>query len=96
MSLESLEATRVAIASTANHFRLGMDTQANTALVDVVDGLASPMASGTVPAAGEVQEIVGLVVEAQTRGDVLRVADLLEHEIVPRLVAAPDATTFGG
>ena len=71
------------IQAVAASLRLGMDAQGNAAFVELVDWLVSqPSAGDWLPA---LEPVLGQIVSAQERGDTLRVADLLEFELQPRL-----------
>ncbi len=85
MRPETLAETCRATRSTANLFRLGMQGRANATLIDLVDGLTELLADAPVEQAGPVGALLSEVVAAQERGDVLRVADLLEFELLPYL-----------
>ena len=76
------------LASAADSFRLGMDAQGNEAFVRFVDALEvvlsefqehsrTPEISGMLPA----------IIERQERGDMVGVADLLEHRVAPAIGA---------
>jgi len=72
------------IQAVAASLRLGMDAQGNEAFVGLVDWLVSqPSAGAWLPA---LEPVLGRIVAAQERGDTLRVADLLEFELQPRLL----------
>jgi hypothetical protein len=75
-----------ALATAVRAFRLGMDGDGNDALVQFIDALSRALVQGTlrVPEA-ELLPLLALALQAQQRGDLLRVADLLEFEIGPRL-----------
>ena len=72
-----------AARAAATSFRLGMEAQANRALVSLVDALGT---NPPVRLEGAVSELLA----AQVRGDVIGLADLLEFELLPAL------TTGGG
>lgn len=74
------------LRSAAVAFRLGMEAQGNEAFVGFVDRLAPLLADPErAQAAGEIGPFLPEIVAAQQRGDFLRVADLLEYEVGPRL-----------
>jgi len=65
-------------------FRLGMNAQANSSFVRFIDAL-----SAWFDERGEDEEIAGLlpaILACQERGDVLAVADLLEHGVGGRIL----------
>ena len=73
----------------ARSFRLGMEAQGNAAFVAFVDALLPELARPARAAlAAALAPLLPEVVAAQKRGDFLRVADLLEHELRPCLAAA--------
>ncbi len=74
------------LGSAARAFRVGMEAQANEEFVSFVD-LVIPLLGrpSHAEAALELAPVLPEVVAAQQRGDFLRVADLLEYEIGPRL-----------
>jgi len=78
--------TRQALLSAATSFRLGMNDQGNEAFILFVDGLTDWLRD---PERGDLGRRLSPVltefVAAQMRGDYLRVADLLEHEVAPRI-----------
>jgi len=71
------------------HFRLGLDGEGSSHLAAFIDGLFSLLedpTSGLSPAEiGELAPHLGPIAAAQARGDLLYVADLLEHELGRRL-----------
>jgi hypothetical protein len=69
-------------------FRLGMSARANQELVRVVDALAAVVA-GNAALSLELTPILAELVAAQERGDGLRVADVLEYDVVPRQLGNP-------
>ena len=72
------------IRAVAASLRLGMDAQGNEAFVELVDWLVSqPSAGAWLPA---LEPVLGQIVAAQERDDTLRVADLLEFVLQPRLM----------
>ena len=84
--------------SACQSYRLGMQAQAGEAFLRFVDELSDWMRAATsvagepdpelVDRATRVNTLLPRVVQAQTRGDGLAVADLLEFELLP-LLAAP-------
>ena len=89
MSDEPFRPTLDALVSAAKLFRLGMDTQANQALAGSVTGLAACLAQRAPAERAMLDALLALIVEAQERADVLRIADLIEFELLPRLLDAP-------
>lgn len=75
-----------ALRATASSLRLGMEAQGNAAFVQLVDWLCA----GGGALARPLEPLLAEIVSAQERGDTLRVADLLEHELRPRLQGAPE------
>lgn len=74
----------------ARSFRLGMEAQGNEACVALIDALLAEIARpDQAHLAVALAPLLPEVVAAQGRGDFLRVADLLEHELRPRLLAPP-------
>ena len=72
----------------ASSFRLGMDGQANEALARFVDELETwARTPSFLTRTNDVLGLLPRIVAAQERGDTLQVADLLEHELAPRLAA---------
>ena len=74
-----------AVLRAARLFRLGMDGDANSSLVVLVDDLATRLAAGELAAGETIAELLGQVLAAQERGDVLGLADLLEFGLAPHL-----------
>ena len=69
----------------ATALRLGMTAQGSEALARLVDLLLPKLASE--PAlAGRCSSVLTPILAAQERGDVLGVADGLEHELLPLLM----------
>jgi len=63
-------------------FRLGMDAQGNEAFVGFVDALETLLNQpGQDERVAAISPHLSPLIEAQQRGDTLRVADLLEHVI---------------
>jgi len=90
MQPETLERTQSAARSTANLFRLGMEGAANDMLVTLIDGLTELLRDVAPERADEIGHLLSDAVRAQERGDVLRVADLVEFELLPRLEPAEE------
>ena len=85
MPVEPLQRLRLSLPRTARLQRLGMAAAANQALQEVAQDLllctADPLWEARLgPHLGE-------LLEAQERGDVLCVADYLEHVLLPELKA---------
>lgn len=80
-----------ALRATATSLRLGMEAQGNEAFVHLVDWLCACDGRLT----SSLEPVLAQIVAAQERGDYLRVADLLEHELQPRLPGAPDGAGGG-
>lgn len=69
------------LKATATAFRLGMEGQASHNLVELIDLLSPIIADPCFPDRLEVNELLGKLLDAQTRKDYHRAADLLEYEI---------------
>ena len=68
---------------TARMFRLGMEAEGNQALLRVVDGLEELFARVEPDLGVHLRAVVAEIVAAQERGDLLRLADLAEFELLP-------------
>ena len=67
---------------------LELKAQGNEAFVAFVDALSTELANpARADAAAAIAPLLPEIIEAQRRGDFLRVADLLLHELAPRLSA---------
>ena len=74
--------------SAIRSFRLGLEAQANSDLVKLIDVLA-PYMEANATKMGKVEvELLNEIFAAQSRGDVLYLADLLEYEF-PKSELAP-------
>lgn len=77
---------RSALMTTVSSFRVGMTSRGNDALVKFVTLLQARLdGAGTDAAATPFLPYLGAIIQAQERGDWLRVADLLEFELLPLL-----------
>lgn len=77
---------RAALLQTVASFRVGMPARGNDALARFVGLLQELLGrSGTDEGAGRLLPHLSQIIAAQERGDYLRVADLLEYELLPRL-----------
>ena len=77
---------RAALMQTVSSFRVGMTSRGNDALVRFVTLLQNRLdGKGTDEAAAPFLPHLGEIIQAQERGDWLRVADLLEFELLPLL-----------
>ena len=85
MQPETLDQTCRAAQRTANLLRLAMEGPANEALVTFVDGMTELLANAPLELADPIGSVLVEDVSAQGRGDVLRVADLVEFELRPLL-----------
>ena len=83
MSAEALAAR--ACAAAAAH-RLGMLAQGGEELALLVDELA-PFLAARPELVASVAPLLAEIVRAQERGDAIGLADGLEHELAPRLLA---------
>lgn len=68
----------------AASFRLGMEGAANEQFARSIDLLLAHLATHP-EAAEQLQPILPEILAAQGRADTLRVADLVEYEVVPKL-----------
>ena len=86
--MSTTQQTLAAAERAARAFRLGMEAQGNEAFVAFVDALSTELANpARADAAAAIAPLLPEIIEAQRRGDFLRVADLLLHELAPRLSA---------
>jgi hypothetical protein len=70
----------------AHSFRRGENGEANDALVGAIDSLVELLGnSDSGLAVNEIARVLRETLDAQSRGDLLLVADHLEHELVPLL-----------
>ena len=77
---------RAALLQTVASFRVGMPARGNDALVRFVGLLQGLLdSSGTDESAQRLLPHLSRIIEAQERADYLRVADLLEYELLPLL-----------
>jgi len=80
------DALREALTEAAISFRVGMPAKGNDALVAFIDLLQRRLeALGSEEAAQAVLPYLTEIIGAQQRGDTLRIADLLEYEVLERL-----------
>ena len=79
------EKCRQQISETANYFRLGMEAQASDSMVAFIDAFVPLLQGGALVGAHLVQGVLTELLQAQSRKDYLRVADILEYEIVNTL-----------
>lgn len=85
----AIESCRENLRRVASSWRLGCDAQANEAFLGVVDELAALLEAGLDPdRAANLTALFPAIVAAQTRGDTITIADLLEHEVDPLLAPA--------
>jgi hypothetical protein len=66
-----------------------MEGQASEDLVKFIDAFLPTLATATPDNVGQFTRLLNEIVAAQSRRDFLRVADLLEYEILPRIESAP-------
>jgi hypothetical protein len=69
------------LKTAADAFRLGMEGQASKNLIKVIDFLTPLIQDSTWPNREEKNIMLSELLEAQSRKDYLRVADLLEYEL---------------
>ncbi len=68
-------------AQTIRAFRLGLDGQANSMMVEFIDRVASVMESGTLPMGPAEAQLIDDIFQAQSRQDYLFLADILEYKL---------------
>lgn len=74
------------LSSAADSFRLGMDAQGHDAFVRFVDTLEEVLTEfQSSRLAPEIAGMLPAIVSRQERGDMVGVADLLEHGLAPAL-----------
>ena len=83
MSPEFLEGLHGTLLQSARLLRVGMDARANELVVRAVDALLEVHATFDAELARDLGILLAEVVDAQERGDTLRVADLFEFELAP-------------
>ena len=74
-----------ALKSAARLFRLGMEGQASENLVKFIDAFMPTLVGAAQEQIGQFSSLLNEIITAQARKDYLRVADLLEYEILPRI-----------
>ncbi len=80
------DALRAALMRTVASFRVGMPARGNDALVSFVTMLQARLeGTGSDAVAHPFLAHLGEIIAAQERGDYLRIADLLEFELLPLL-----------
>ncbi len=80
--MPSLKEIRRHLLVSVSSFRIGMQAQGNAALVCLVDGLQQALETPSMGLdAGVFLPHLREILQAQQRGDYLRVADLLEFEL---------------
>lgn len=84
------EACARALLAAAASWRLGMDGQAGAALAAFAD-LVAPLLAADRALAAALDPGLAALVAAQERGDPIGAADLVEHELLPRLLAPQEA-----
>jgi hypothetical protein len=84
----AIESCRAGILRVANSFRIGCDAQGNEAFVVLIDEIASLFERELPPERAErITSLFPAIIAAQTRGDTITVADLLEYEIGPLIAS---------
>ncbi len=78
-SLESL------LRSASRAFRMGMEAQGTLRLKQFLDRTLAGAEGGAIRSDATVMPLLQEILGAQMRGDHLRIADLLEYELLPRL-----------
>ncbi len=81
-----IDACHALLRSATRSFRLGCDAQGNESFVELIDGIGE-LLGGSLDAdrAESITALFPEIIAAQSRGDTLTIADLLEHEVGPRL-----------
>jgi hypothetical protein len=76
------------VIATAHSYRVGCDAQGHETFLMLIQGL-DELLNGPVnhPECHEITQLLPHILAAQGRGDTLALADLLEHELAPRLPA---------
>lgn len=69
----------------ARMFRLGMEAEGSDCLLRIGDALEAWMTTAEPDDERHVQAVLADLVAAQERGDALRIADLAEYELLPRV-----------
>ena len=85
MRPETLEESRCAAQRLASLLRRATGARLAEELVDLVDGLTELLADAPIELARPVGAALVNLVRAEERGDLARVADLLEFQLLPRL-----------
>jgi hypothetical protein len=84
------ELARLALAA-ARAFRLGQETEGNQRLLALADAMGAMGAIGAAPphehGGPDLAAALAAAVHAQARGDWIGIADALEHELGPALMA---------
>ncbi len=68
-------------AEAIRSFRLGMNGQASESLVKFIDCLTSALQKNAAALGSAETHLINAIFEAQSRGDYLYLADLLEYEL---------------
>jgi hydroxymethylpyrimidine/phosphomethylpyrimidine kinase len=71
---------------TAQAFRLGQEAAANQLLTASIDKLAPAMTAVAPRNLAELSQLLQQTLNAQARQDVIGLADLLQYELLPRLL----------
>lgn len=65
--------------------RMGMEGEGNSRLVQFLDGFLANSDQASILTGAEILIILQNIIEAQSRGDFLLIADLLEYSVLPKL-----------
>lgn len=76
-----------ALTSAASLFRLGMEGQASENMVKFIDTFLPELGGKPPEQIAQLTLLLNDIMTAQSRKDYLRVADLLEYELLPKINA---------
>lgn len=80
------------LQNAVRYYRLGMDGVASDYMVHFIDAFSMLMTQERVKAkTPELAAYFGRVIDAQLKGDTLRIADILEYELMPLIGELRDA-----
>ncbi len=85
MRRDPLDGSQGLLVKTSKLFRLGMEGDANSSLLKIIDALPEFLAGRQPEDAQTLVDVIADLLGAQERGDVLRIADLLEFELLPHV-----------
>ncbi len=78
--------SRTALLHAAAAFRLGREAEASEELVSIIDHLGRNLSSLPQQILADLAALLQQTFDAQARQDPIGVADLLEHELLPKLL----------